>query len=209
MRIGVFNPIAGTEWFSNESQQFKGQVILWSDYSPTTEAVTVPKKMYFFPVQIRESDKALTVDVKKYSLGKWYDHNFIVKPGESIGQIVKLPKTDESEEFGPSSIDYQTGAVLLDVANVSDWFGPTTLRRRDYSDVLYTLDGVSIEHLPVQARYWPSEFRKKLDEINKKQAEQEKEPLTLRSRRTIGPRAPQGGRRMPGRPTPGMPGRPF
>jgi len=213
--IGVFNPIAGTEWFGDESQQLKDQIILWSDSSTVTESITVPKKLYFFPMQVRESDKTLTVDVRKYSLGKWYGKNFKVKPGESIGQLVKQRRTDEFEDVGPSSIDYQTGTTFLDIVDVSDWFGPTTLRRREYSDVLYTQDGVNIEHLPVQARYWPSELRKKLDDIDKKQAEQEEGSLVLRGRRTPGQqRTPRRGPGVPGAPgggAPGqfMPGKPF
>jgi hypothetical protein len=203
MRIGVFNPIAGSEWFDEECRQLKEQVILWSNYSDITRSVTVPNKLYFFPVKVRESDKTLTVDVRKYSLGKWYDRDFMVKPGEAIGQVVKLQDTDERMDFGPSSIDYRTGATLLDIVNVSDWFGTTMLRRRDYSDILYTQDGINIDHLPVQSRYWPSELRKKLEEIKKKQAEQEQ--LTLRGRRQPGRRTP-GGPGTPGRTTPGVPG---
>jgi hypothetical protein len=204
IRIGVFNPIAGTDWFGDENQQLKNQVILWSNYSDVTKPVTVPKKLYFFPEQIRESDKTLTVDIRKYLLGKWYNHSFMVKPGESIGQVVNLQKENVLDEYAPPSIDYRTGAILLDVVDVSDWFGPTALRQRNYSDILYTPDGISIEHLPFQERYWPSELRKKRDEIDKKQSEQATEIFSPRGiRRTPATRGPGGGRRMP--PTRGRP----
>ena len=210
IRIGVLNPISDTDWYDDESRSLKGHVTLWSDYSAVTKPVTIPNKLYFFPVQVRESDKTLTVDVKKYLLGRWYSHNFNVKPGESIGEIV-TQQTGDVHESGPSSIDYKTGAVLLDLRDISDWDGTTTLRPRNYSEVLYTQDGENIEHLPVQSRYWPSELRQKFDEIKKEQEKQEENPLVLGGRPAPGSRSAGGGRgRTPGmstQPTPGIPGR--
>ena len=39
IRLGVFNPIAGTEQFSEQYKHFKNKVILWSKFSDTTETV--------------------------------------------------------------------------------------------------------------------------------------------------------------------------
>lgn len=199
IRMGVFNPIAGTDQFSQKKDEaFKSDVILWSDFSEGTKAIGIPGRLYFFPQKVaRQADKSVTVEVSKKLLGKWYSEKFIVRPGEVIGQVKDLSETDRTQErvrtdnLSPTSVDYRTGAMLVDVVDVSDWGGTSVLRPRNYPDMLYTADGENIERLPIKESYWPDELRKKFKEIKEHQKKQEEVSLV-------------GGRRRPDQAAPAL-----
>ena len=97
IRLGVFNPIAGTNQFSEQDKSLKNKVILWSKFSDTTEPVEIPGKLYFFPREIQEATKAVTVQVSRYVLGYWYSKDFTVKQGELIGKVGEYKITEEEE----------------------------------------------------------------------------------------------------------------
>lgn len=203
MRIGVFNPIAGTDQFSEESKALKDDVFLWSSFSELTDEIKIPGRLYFFPRKVARAAKSVTVQVSKKLLGKWYSEDFVIRPGETIGEVKDLleaekpERTSYAEESGPEQIDYRTGTILVDVADVSDWGGVGVLHCRNYPDMLYTRDGVNIEHLPIKESYWPEELRKKFKEIKEQQKrEEEQETSTARSVRRPG--QPGRGRRQPG-----------
>jgi uncharacterized membrane protein YgcG len=204
MRLGVFNPIAGTDQFIEQDKSLKDKVILWSEFSDATETVDIPGTLYFFPREIQEAAKTVTVTACKYVLGYWYCKNFTVKQGEVIGKGVEYKATDkekEKEVTVPKIVDYATGAILLDVIPVNDWSGGKNLRSRHYFDMLYSFDGTNIEHIPVKSKYWAEGLQIKFNEI--KRAEREpKEPL-----RAWGGKPSQRRLQPPDMP-PGMPGPP-
>jgi hypothetical protein len=179
IRLGVFNPIAGTNQLSERDKTLKNKVILWSEFSDTTEAVDIPGTLYFFPRDIQEATKAVTVQVSKHILGYWYSKDFTVKEGEFIGKVGEYKITEEEEKDEvtvPDTIDYATGAVLVDIVPVNDWSGGNNLRARHFFDMLYSFDGKDIERLPIKTRYWAEALQTKFNEI--KRAEKEpKEPL--------------------------------
>jgi len=204
IRVGVFNPIAGTNQFSKRDKSLKNKVILWSEFSDATETVDIPGMLYFFPREIQEAARAVTVTASKYVLGYWYCKDFTIKQGEVIGKVVKYEATDEEEKNNvtiPKTIDYATGAILLDIIPVNDWSGGKNLRPRHYFDMLYSFDGTSIEHIPIQSRYWAEELQVRFNEI-KRLANEPKEPLRdwgVRGRERLMPLPT-----MPGMPS-GMP----
>jgi hypothetical protein len=202
MRLGVFNPVAGTNQFIEQDKSLKNKVILWSGFSDATETVDIPGTLYFFPREIQEAAKTVTVTACRYVLGYWYCKNFTVKQGEVIGKGVEYKATDKEKEVTvPKIVDYATGAILLDVIPVNDWSGGKNLRSRHYFDMLYSFDGTNIEHIPVKSRYWAEGLQIKFNEI--KRAEKEpKEPL-----RAWGGRPSQRRLQPLGMP-PGMPGMP-
>jgi len=78
----------------------------------------------------------------------------------------------------PETIDYTTGAVLVDVVPVNDydWSGGKKLNPRHYFDMLYTFDGMNIERMPIRTKYWAKELKIRFNEI--KNAEKEpREPF--------------------------------
>jgi hypothetical protein len=181
IRLGVFNPIAGTDKVSAKNLAQKDEVILWSGYSDVTEPIEIMGRLYFFANNVREADKAVTVQVSRLALGRWHSHDFQVRDGEVIGEPLEPePETDDrsnrqrrlsgvSDTMGrfsplarteqsnvPEIVDYRTGAVMVDAVVVNDWSGKMPLHSRKYYDMLYSFDGVTIEHMPVGATYRPT-----------------------------------------------------
>jgi hypothetical protein len=193
IRLGVFNPIAGANPSNTNKQgnSEKNQVVLWSNFSDVTQAVHIPARLYFFANEIQEAAKTVTVQVSKYVLGYWHSQEFRVKPGEVIGKVVETeaPKPEERAKerraafamsalmpmkdklVVPETIDYGTGAVLVDAVAVNDWAGPGQLHPRLYHDMLYTYDGMDIEHMPVKARNWPEQILAAFYDIQRAQRE--------------------------------------
>jgi len=152
--------------------------------------------LYFFARQIREADKVVTVQVSKYVMGYWHSEDFKVSKGEDIGRVVETeperPETrrldsrsrldsrmmsdsrigplirPEDQAVVPETIDYRTGAVMVDVVAVNDWsgVGEKSLSTRRYYDMLYSIfDGTDIKHMPVRTAYWTKDLQKWYSDI--------------------------------------------
>jgi len=170
IRLGVFNPIAGTNQLSEQDKSHKNDVILWSGFSDVTEMVDIPGRSYFFASDIQKAAKTVTVEVCKYALGYWYSERFPVKQGEVIGKVKPVGLKPEEQQSGitaPETIDYDTGAVFVDVIPVNDWSGGRKLVARDYYDMLYSSDGVNIEHMPVKTLNWSRELQALYSDIQR------------------------------------------
>jgi len=190
IRLGVFNPIAGKKQCAKGFEGFNDKVILWSSYSEPTEAVEIPPMLYFFPLSIQETTKAITVKVAKYRLGYWYSSNFVVNVGDVIGRqaaVVQEEKKDEEEDSSvtrseyeditiPETVDYGTDMVFVDAVEVSDWVGSRHLYERHHFDILYSYDGGSIFRMPVKQRFWSGELQKSFRMIKRSQ-ESTKQPF--------------------------------
>ncbi len=108
IRLGVFNPIAGSNQLAEQSADKKDQAILWSDFSEVTKPVDVRERMYFFAKDVQEPKKSTTVEVARYILGYWRTADFDVKPGEAIGKEMAPPKVEEKKRLpgqGPRITD--------------------------------------------------------------------------------------------------------
>ncbi len=237
IRLGVFNPIAGTNKFKEQSKSYKDVVILWSEFSDITEPVHVPQRLYLFAKEIQEAAKMVTVQVSKYVLGYWYSKDFVVRQGEVIGKVVEVERPVANEPRGlrgypmgeagqagryssmrdpqrpeypsarlgtgmrledrtgePESVDYSTSAVLVDAVSVNDLWIKGGARSRPYYDMLYSLDGTTIERMPISEGNWTENLKIAFNDIRILQREQ-KEPLRgwesrVSGRRTLGQRAP-------------------
>jgi hypothetical protein len=198
IRLGVFNPVAGTEQLIEKDIARKNEVVLWSGFSGITDTVDIPGRMYFFAKHIREPANVVTVQVSKYKLGYWYSEDFKVSKGEIIGDIVEIElETDRQQRRSdlargmmdprmpsgrtmtdprmmnpmmgmaspreksvvPETIDFNTGAVMVDAVPVNDWSGDKALATRRYYNMLYSTDGTDIEHMPVRTSYWAKDIR--------------------------------------------------
>ena len=204
IRLGVFNPVAGTNQLSEQDMSRKNEVVLWSGFSNVTEPVEIPERLYFFARLIREADKVVTVQVSKYVMGYWHSEDFKVSQGEVIGHVVETePERPETSRTGrggrtdrtaradwrissvvrpedravvPETIDYSTGAVMVDAVAVNDWSGEKNLSTRRYYDMLYSFDGTDIGHMPVKQAYWATDVQSVYIVIGRLQREP-KEPL--------------------------------
>ena len=177
VRLGVFNPIAGTNQFAEGDEQLRNQVILWSRLSDVTKVVEVPRVLYFFSWKVQETLKRVEVIVCRYVLGYWYMKPFVVSPGEVIGKVAKYePGGAEAGVVVPERIDYSTEAVLMDVVAVNDWLRTRGLQPRRYVDMLHSFDGSVVEHMPIGMRFWADDVRLKFNQI-KRLANEVKKPL--------------------------------
>jgi hypothetical protein len=212
IRLGVFNPVAGTNEVSEEDSSLKNKVILWSDFSDVTKPVQIPGRSYFFARDIQEAAKTVTVTVCRYVLGHWYSEDFKVSKGETIGNVMENEIEEDKTQrqrgrntFGrgtgrpggrrgdymgdymgdrfasaalpkekpnvPETIDYVTGAVMVDTMSINDWWGDSTRHSRNYYDMLYSYDGTNIEHMPVGTTYWSKDMQNMFNHISKLERE--------------------------------------
>ncbi|MBN2313236.1 MAG: hypothetical protein JXM79_04860 [Sedimentisphaerales bacterium] len=199
LRLGVFNPVAGTNKMNAKYKDQKSDVILWSDFSDVTEPVEIMGKLYFFANNVREADKAVNVEVARLALGRWHSDEFWVRQGEVIGEP-REPEPEKEDRNSrqnrmndptgrfdpmmgartqqktnvPEIIDYRTGAVMVDTIVVNDWLDKP-LRTRNYFDLLYSYDGVNIEHMPVGPSFRPKTLASVHSHINRLQREPQEE----------------------------------
>ncbi|RKY12715.1 MAG: hypothetical protein DRP65_00365 [Planctomycetota bacterium] len=187
IRLGVFNPIAGRDWFRENQKDYKDKPILWSGYSKETEVVDIPLMMHFFPLDVvAKEEKAVKIKVAKFHNGKWRSEDFQVRPGEMIGRVVERKPAEEklwSGSYGGRRadeaenevelIDFSTGASLVDVVYTSDWTGVNRLQQRDYADILYCKDDndTVIDHLAVKYRNWPQDLQQQFAKVNAAKSE--------------------------------------
>ncbi len=94
VRLGVFNPVAGTDMLAPRDADKRDQAILWSEFSQVTSPVAIPKRLYFFAKDVQDRQMTATVEVARYLLGYWRTEDFQVRPGEAIGKEIE-PKKDE------------------------------------------------------------------------------------------------------------------
>jgi hypothetical protein len=182
IRLGVFNPVTGTDQVKPVDQSRQNKVILWSKYSDVTKQIEIPKRLYFFPLRGEASEnKAVTVKIFKYKMGYWYGWQGAVRQGEIIGKEVENKDSAENSisiskgsASIPEMIDYSTGSVLVDVKTVNSWVGPKTLTHKYYSDMLYSFNGDAIERMPIQQLYWPREVQLKYQELEKSEKKEKK-----------------------------------
>ncbi|MHC4264521.1 MAG: hypothetical protein ACYSUK_01145 [Planctomycetota bacterium] len=178
IRLGIFNPMAGTEHFTDEYTSYRDKVVLWSEFCNETEAVEIPGRLYFFPLSAQEETKSVEIKVSKYVLGYWHSNRFQgIKPGEIIGSVANTrPLTGEEQQKNiefPKEVNYNTGSILVDVVPVQEWTGTSNLSQQNYSELLYSPDGEKILRMPVKSRYWAKNVLNKYNEINRL----EKEPI--------------------------------
>ncbi len=73
--------------------------------------------------------------------------------------------TPQEEASMPETIDYSTGAVMVDAVAVNDWSGDKALTTRRYYDMLYSFNGVDIEHMPIRTSYWTKDLQSIFGEL--------------------------------------------
>ncbi|PKL47190.1 MAG: hypothetical protein CVV39_06155 [Planctomycetes bacterium HGW-Planctomycetes-1] len=184
IRIGLLNPIAGRGWVGQDQQSLNDQIVLWSDFTELGEVIEIPRRLVFFATNIREVKKSTGVDrtvevmAAKYILGNWASWSFSVKNGEEIGQVVETIGDSRLNQMGivSDTIDFSTGAVMVDVQKVTEWIGTGFLRPREYAELLYSRDGKTIEKVAIRERFWPAEVVKTYKEISEALAAP---PITL------------------------------
>jgi hypothetical protein len=189
IRIGVFNPIAGKPWFSEEQKDLQDQVVLFGIFSEPTETIEIPNKLYFFATDMREAkksnivDKTVEIKVARYTLGNWVSETFSIKAGEQIGTVSDKAKARlEKAGIQTEPVDLATGYVMIDTRPVTEWTGTGFLKSKDFYELLYCKTGQAIATMPIKERFWPEEIAKVYKEIEQAEAA---EPIVLLTREQI------------------------
>jgi len=215
IRIGVFNPIAGKDWFQSDQADYKNQLVLWSDYSQPTDEVSVPRRIYVFPMDViadkntQNDIEGVHVEVAKYYLGQWRDFDFDVYPGEIIGYEVE----DVQEEDGtknsagdyrsagdkePDKVDFTSDITLVDVGREVVW--GSRLRQGTLYKMLYYDAERKMQQTAIGKSNWDSDTRRIYNEIQESMTQE----VDQRGSGTMDEIMPEG---MPGMPGMfGMPG---
>ncbi|RKY03917.1 MAG: hypothetical protein DRP56_10720, partial [Planctomycetota bacterium] len=173
IRIGVFNPIAGKDWFQSDQADYKGRIVLWSDYSQPTAEVSVPKRIYVFPMDVvadkdaKNTIQGVQVEVAKYYLGQWRDFDFDIYPGEVIGyEVEDVEEADDMENVADSSrrasqepdkVDFTSDATLVDVVREVVW--GSRLRPGASYKMLYYDAEKKMQKAAVGKSNWHSDMR--------------------------------------------------
>jgi hypothetical protein len=204
IRIGVFNPVAGKDWFLLDQAAFKDQTVLWSPYAQPVSEVEIPKMVHVFPMDtVKAEDKAVKgvkVEVAKYYMGKWQTHEFDVYPGQTIGYSVEeTPKTtalgiDGVTEMrlqtditgAPTTVDYTSGMTLVDVVSQINW--GINLRRTDFDNMLYAEAG-TMAQMGIGKANWSTPLKVSYAAVQEEmtQSVQMRDQMDMR-----GPRMPGG-----------------
>lgn len=159
IRLGVFNPVAGTNQLAEQDANKKNQVVLWSEFSAVTKPVDVPERIYFFAKDMQEAKKSATVEIARYSLGYWRSADFDVKPGEAIGKEMKPPKVEEKKRplglgpGGPRITDPAYAAYNMPPMPGAPGFGPVDLDKATTPDLIDYRTGKVLVDL-VQVSDW-------------------------------------------------------
>ncbi len=188
IRFGVFNPIAGRNWFGQDQQHFRDQIVLWSDFSEPTATVSVPRMKHLFPLEVLAGDieSGVKVDVARYYRGQWRTWEFDVFPGQMIGQLVEeyTPPEQPAARRRPTmdgmgmwtegttsgtgaapqelAVDFATSYMLVDVDNRVAWQGT---RQSELAKMLYHGPHESLLAMSVGTRNWPSELSQEYRQI--------------------------------------------
>ena len=183
IRIGVFNPIAGKDWFQQDQADYKDQVVLWSDFSEPTDQIEIPQRIYMFPMDLiasaNGSEKAagVQVEVMKYFLGRWRDYDFDVYPGQIIGYEVEDDDDDDIDTAmmadyqpmmegmiqEPETVDFTTGYMLVDILSETIW--GSRLRPSSLDTILFNDTDDQLRKMAVGKRDWDSDVRSNYEMI--------------------------------------------
>jgi hypothetical protein len=176
VRIGVFNPIAGKDWFQEEQADYKDHLILWSHYSEPTEVVDIPRRIYMFPMEAIAAGNGSTeaagvrIEVAKYFLGQWRDYEFDVFPGQIIGyeveDIEEKPTTGEYQTAASPDeelVDFTTGNLLVDIFNETVW--GSRLRPGSLSTMLFNDPDNQLQKMTIGKTHWSTDVRERYSMI--------------------------------------------
>ena len=217
LRIGVFNPIVGRNWCNKEYDAYNDKVVLWSEYTQPTSEVTIEGREYILPIS--QTAKGVKVTVAKYNLGLWQGHEFIVSPGDKIGDIVEIAKTAKKQDRNgrgnnvrqePSKkvieeVDFTTGATFVKVQDATVTLSKGGVDKEvKVKEFVYTYDGENNLSAYIGKRYWTPVM---LDVSKKIKADKSREIEIIPHQGASSTRGSRGGKNMGGGINQGLPPR--
>lgn len=117
LRVKLWNRYVGKRaMLANAAEA--DDAVLAGDWSLPSDPITVAPKLHFFVQGPRPSEVPTAgVDVFVWHAGQWYKESFTVQVGDVIGEVrnVRSRLTDASGRPVQTSIDFTTGALVLDI----------------------------------------------------------------------------------------------
>ncbi|MCP4712697.1 MAG: hypothetical protein GY869_29065 [Planctomycetes bacterium] len=177
MRIGIFNPIAGKDWFTADQQHLKDEILVWSEWATPVkpgpsgadaeeEFIQVPQRVVFFPKRTgtNTDQENARVVVYRWQNGKWNQRTFTVGPGSAIGEETVEPAGPDED---PVTIDYRTGVTLIDIIPDQIHYTETgrTMTEVVTLDLVYREANGTIKWLGANPATWPKSLIEKRNEI--------------------------------------------
>jgi len=159
MRVGFFNPIAGTDRFLPSDIEYKNKIILWSDFLPNNaneqKFVQVDKRVVFFPRTASSGEKNVaTVDVFRQHEGRWYQRPYTVIPGSTIGGVDPPTERKRSSRTRPPRFTpgrrYTTPGLPSRTATLPNAMNPGEPEKIDFRT------GVTIIDITPKTAHWYS-----------------------------------------------------
>jgi hypothetical protein len=140
MRVKLWNRYVGRRASLRDPTQ-ADQTVLLGAWSDATAPLTVAPHQQFFVRGQAYNEPAAMVDVFTWYKGDWIREDFKVRVGDMIGEAkeVKTPEVDEDGKPQKDTIDFSTGAVVLDLR-----FEDPILVRRPTKDEFRYLEGKTV-----------------------------------------------------------------
>ena len=193
IRLGIFNPIALRDWFTEQQQELKLKPILWTEFTPTQDQpekqliARIPERLFFVPKSTTGQD-ALNMSVEVYRLheGEWHKKIFRITPGIMIGEKVADRSSDDRNERRSTAardetqtdveIDYRTYATVIDIVpGVKYWCQiGTSFKEVETTDLLFREQDGTVSRLSIDKYCWPESLRSLQTGVVKKMREQSK-----------------------------------
>jgi len=115
-RVNLYNWYVGV--VSRVAERADAEKIeLAGAWSAPSEPIDIEDDTYFYLTSGDQASKVARVDVYKWSLAQWHKQQFRVSVGEPIGATkrVRVMQPDGTPSERPIEVDFQTGAVLVDL----------------------------------------------------------------------------------------------
>ncbi|MCK5113683.1 MAG: hypothetical protein KAR11_02850, partial [Phycisphaerae bacterium] len=177
MKVGVFNPLAGTDRFTPEQKNLQNDVILWSAPVVVQKMVRIPERVVFFPKSGSADQAVASFEVFRRHQGRWYKRAFSVTPGSVLGQF-SVPTSKKHPSATPIQIDFCTNATILDIIpNSAHWYrSGSALSSVSATDIIIQLADGTVTRMVVDKRCWTQQQKSQHSGITKQIREDENSP---------------------------------
>lgn len=115
-RVRLWNRYVGDMKALQNPAEARSAVIV-GDWSPESDEITIRPLKHFFVTAGRASEGKASVEVWARHNGKWVEKKFEVGPGDHIGGAAEVDAgdTDDAGKKKKTSIDFSTGAIVVDI----------------------------------------------------------------------------------------------
>ena len=193
IRLGVYNPIAGKGWVSENQIDMDNQRVLWTPWANPEKAVRVAKRLWFFP-KLRSSttgDSTVSMEVYRKQGDMLYMQAFPIEPGSPIGAVMKVSQSGVKARRGDRDeeelieVDFRTFATAIDIVPDSrHWYDRSNrIRTKQTTDIYYQTAAGEFITIAADSDCWDEDLRKEYVKVKKEKKTQDREQKDTTARR--------------------------